>query len=317
MSYIANDLSITNGFNSHDELIEEFEFFIKSLNSNLVLKSQFYITNNFSNINVNEKFTLSQIIFGLKKTNTKMLIISWLDKSRLFWNDYETANEDNYFECNSIDVTDQGLGECSRRKILNIPVSSFSFGNNFRIDTLQVRQGLPEAILANISIDNIWRIDSFKELNKKIRGAPKSWSNVIDFAKEDFPSLSFSENLLEQISIQPFHTGIVERFFELCNALSEIINSRAEDKSFTDLTNELITKYFHGDKAWFSDENEGDKRDFENELKFYSPKLDTKKSYSFHGKIKIEQIRVYIEWPLKPEHTTIDIVYFGPKITKR
>lgn len=317
MSFIANDLSITFGFDNHQELVKAFDDLIKILISNQKYRSSFYITNTFSYNKVDEENTVRDVILKLNKSNTKSLILSWLDKSRLFWNDSRVANQDDYFEFNKMDVTNQGIGECSRRSLIKIPIFSFSFGSNFCENKLHVQHGLAEDILNIIELDNIWRLEDFKETVQKSRGEPKSWNDVITFAKDDFKSLRFSEKLIEQISIQPFHLGIARRFFDLSKALEEIITSRDAQKNFTDKTIELVTKYFHGDKAWFTDETENDKRDFKNELKFYPPSSDSLKSYSFHGKIKIEQIRIYIEWPLKPEHEFIDIVYFGPKITKK
>lgn len=317
MLYIVNDLSIYKGFSNHDDLVDSLEILIKTLNSNRNIKSNFYITNTFSNISVDDKYNVSNVIFKLEKTNRKILILNWLDRSRLFWNDQRTHNNNDYFEHNDIDVTDQGLGECSRRVLIDNHVTSFSFGKNFCQSIITIKQGLPEEILAIIDVNNIWDINKITEISRQERGAPRSWNDAIDFMKHDYSTLNLSEKLIEQISIQPFNIGICNRFFELCKALDEIIRSRESDNSFTELTYELVAKYFHGDKAWFTDESDDDKRDFENDLKFYPPNSNVKKKYTFHGKIKIEQIRIYIEWPLKPEHKTIDIVYFGPKITKK
>lgn len=316
MSFIANDLSVYNCFDKYDDFMKELIGLVKILNSNSVLKDNFYITNSFSTLKIDESHYIYKLLCKSEYRNLAPLLRNWLDRS-VHWNDFRAHNDDDYFEYNGQNVTDQGLGECSRRLLMNKRTISFSFGDKFCSDILSVKQGLPEEPLGNIDVNNIWVIDKIKSTFKDLRGNPKSWSDVLAYVKQDYPTLNFSNKLLEQISIQPFNLGIYDRFLDLCGALDEIVISRGSDGTFTPHTNELIEKYFHGDKAWFSDESDADKRGFKDDLKFYPPDIDEKKTYTYHGKIKIEQIRVYIDWPLKPEQTSIDIVYFGPKITKK
>ena len=104
---------------------------------------------------------------------------------------------------------------------------------------------------------------------------------------------------------------------ELCRVLEEYLASRTEGGLGTEETDKILNEFFRGRKAWFSDETDTDKKGFEHQLKFLDTRDGERKSYSFHGKIKTPQVRVYFEWPIPPEQKDIQIVYFGPKITKK
>lgn len=80
---------------------------------------------------------------------------------------------------------------------------------------------------------------------------------------------------------------------------------------------EIQQNHFVGDKAWFTDSSDGEKREFKNELTFPHPERPGETLFcTWHGKVKTPQMRVHFAYPLK-RNEPLYVVYIGPKITKR
>lgn len=318
MEAILNDLSLEEYDSSEKSLVEELIGVVVLKNSSATIGRMIKCHRNLKNIEVNGQDTLLKIIGVNTTRDQRTMIFSWMDRAGPFWCDSREANSDDYFEYDGQDVTDQGLGECARKQILTRPVSSFSLGNNeqFKNDLLAVQHGLAEEPLGLHNIQNVSGVENLKAFLFEQQPAPNDWKELIDFAKEKFQYLVFSDDLIDQIKGQPFSTCVSDRFIQLCTALQEIINSRDECRHFRAETNDLIEKYFHGEKGWFSDESSRDKVDFKNLLKFKNCHTGKKELFTYHGKIKTPQTRVYFDWPLTPDMEQIQIVYFGPKVTK-
>tara|TARA_R110001606_G_scaffold395578_1_gene568113 strand:+ start:12984 stop:13190 length:207 start_codon:yes stop_codon:yes gene_type:complete len=65
---------------------------------------------------------------------------------------------------------------------------------------------------------------------------------------------------------------------ELSRVLSDYLVSNSPKGNLTHKSHELL-QYFHGDKAWFSDETDKDVAKFEHQLKFIDVSDNTKKLY--------------------------------------
>lgn len=82
-------------------------------------------------------------------------------------------------------------------------------------------------------------------------------------------------------------------------------------------TDRLIAAHFSGEKAWFTDESEGNKKKFASQMTFVDPLNSSMKIFCpFHGKIKTPQYRIHFPWPMAQDEGVLRIVYIGPKITK-
>lgn len=318
MEVILNDLSLEAYGSSPPSLINDLldlvQFNTQAKKFGGSIKSHRNVRNTF----ILGNKSLIDVIGLFTSRDQRQKILTWIDRSGPFWCESREENSDDYFEFNGLDVTDRGLGECARKQIINKPVASYSLGQKkeFRVNSLCVQHGLSEDILGLYKIKNYCDFESLRAQLHSLLPRPRNWEDLISYAKAHFESLVFSDDLLSQIQAQPFSSCVSERFFELCNALEKIIKSRDDKNQFSSLTHELIEQHFHGDKAWFSDESPNDKRDFENQLQFKNCYSGEKEIFTFHGKIKTPQIRIYFDWPLVPEMEQIQIVYFGPKITK-
>jgi hypothetical protein len=102
----------------------------------------------------------------------------------------------------------------------------------------------------------------------------------------------------------------------LLQVLHELRNAVDESGERTTEGQEIYQRHFTGDKAWFSDSSDTEKRDFRHDLTFDSPSGDKQIFCPWHGKVKTLQLRVHFTWPVSADEPFV-VAYVGPKITKR
>ena len=316
MEWILNDLSLEKAYTNLSEFADDLLKLLKVRASSSQIKSSLLCNRGLGQVEVSHGISFIKAVQKTLRRDERQLLLVWLDHNGPFWTDDREFNQDDYFEYQGTDVTDRGLGECSRRVINDKQITSVSMGKGFLHTPLDVTHGIEDSPIATINVHNVWTRGQLKKSLTDAEKKPTSWQSLLEISRERYSNLIFSEDLLTQISSSPFNTCVADRFFDLCSALEKVIKSRDEGRSFTGETHQLVEKFFHGDKAWFSDETDNDKRDFRDRLKFKDCHDGEWKTFTFHGKIKTPQTRVYFEWPLTPDMEKIQIVYFGPKITK-
>ncbi|MGH9722065.1 MAG: hypothetical protein ACRD8O_17795 [Bryobacteraceae bacterium] len=244
--------------------------------------------------------------------------MSWLANSGPFWDDERYTNPDDLFHFEGDDITDQGLGEAARRKLLFVQANVFSLldgSQRFARTPLAVQHGLIEQPISTVLIDNFWTIVGIETVAAELR--PSSWAQMIDVAKGRLPRLIFSSEILSRLQSSPFHAGVSDRVLELLGVLGSIVAETRDDLSLTDRGIAILQQHFVGEKAWFTDESDGNKRRFRDELTFPDPSVAGRYLVcSWHGKVKIGQFRIHFEWPRPTGQREIKITYIGPKITK-
>jgi len=114
---------------------------------------------------------------------------------------------------------------------------------------------------------------------------------------------------------QPFVSGACTRIVVLLKVLDEYAQCFDKAGKRTNKGDEIHDIYFKGDKACFSDSSSDEKVKFKNELSFTLPN-GSKELCPLHGKVKTPQLRIHFAWP-EQKGANINIVYIGPKITKR
>lgn len=319
MQWIVNELSIDGNFRSVEEFLEEFMRLILIRKNNSIISEGLLCSRQIGNQPVVGGIPFRHAVMQHASRDTKSLILNWINKKGPYWDDDRASNDDDYFEHNGFDVTDLGLGECSRRILLNkdsTTVSLLSPNSSFKCDVLEIVQGLPQAPIAVISINNITDIATLQACAERERERPKNWADAIDFLKARFDRLAISSEVLRVLQPHPFSSYVVERLEELLGVLQHLMESRDDRGKYTKETYELIAKHFSGKKAWFTDESDTNKNKFEDQLTFKDP-LDPDKTIfcPFHGKIKTPQFRIHFLLP-ETEDKLIRVAYIGPKITK-
>ncbi len=115
----------------------------------------------------------------------------------------------------------------------------------------------------------------------------------------------------------PFVPGAAQRIVERIDVLNRLKTCFDANGNRTVEGNQLYQDYFTGDKAWFSDSSNKEKRNFKNEMTFRHPDRSGETLFcTMHGKVKTPQIRIHFSWPITAS-TPLYVVYVGYKITKK
>ena len=179
-----------------------------------------------------------------------------------------------------------------------------------------VRQGLPEASIATIKIDNHWTTEQLIEVLRATK-IYNSWQDVHCAINLRFSDLIFSDNVIAPLLSTPFSKQVTKRIFELLNVLNYLVVESNENAELSASGKELLNNHFVGEKAWFTDESPTKKTKFRQEMTFTDPENTKRQIFcTWHGKIKTPQIRIHFEWPRPKGQNNIKVVYIGPKITK-
>ncbi|CCK78584.1 hypothetical protein [Desulfobacula toluolica] len=321
MEWHVNDMSIDGQFKSHVDFKDILEPLLKLRFSEPYLYNHFYCSQGISQCIASGAKKVQEVILETKDTNYRRMALSWLTNGP-FWNETRLGYENDLFTFQNEDVTDQGLGECTRRMMGGVFSNVFSFiGSRFEFDTspLTVINGIEDEFWGKYEVKNFWELKQLTEEIQKLKPIKEynNWSDVKEEIKGRFPSLHFSDNAMAPIGTTPFSKYIAERIFILLDVLNSIVNSTGENGELNQEGAELLANHFVGEKAWFTDESSKNKRNFKESLTFKDPSsLDKTIFCPWHGKIKVNQIRIHFQWPRPANQTNIKVVYVGPKLTK-
>jgi len=329
MQWLLNELSLEQRFNSEAEFLAFFSQFFKEAMP-LIKQKRLFASRMLAEQVICAGKTFRQIIQQSNLRDIKQLVLIWLNKNGPFWTDEARQNNDNYFECNGVDVTEFAIGEATRRQIADESCAVFSLGNGvFDYSPLVVQHGLSEEILGRYDIENEWQVQRVVDHVSNAAPPPTNWRDALQQLRHKYQeTLILPEYLLDDM-IQ--HAFSIDDFSALAKRLGVLrdyllcLDSQNEAQR-----KDILDKYFHGDKAWFTDESETDKKKFKHQLTFLNPETNKRQTYSFHGKInnnRRPKLRFYFKWPLpgtdhkethpKETQQKIAIVYFGQKITKK
>lgn len=319
MEWHINDLSLCGQFADPQALRVSLEPILRLRQRRPDLRSRILCSRSLYLRPATAHSTVREALFAIGDRLFKRLALEWLANGGPFWDDSRAPNPDDYFQFEDDDVTEQGLGEAARRRLLDIPARSFSFldppSNRFRRSPLVVVHGLQEEPLGQVDIVNVWTLDDV-EAAAFVR--PSSWPDLFSVASATFDLLIFSREIPEQLRACPFHAGVAERILELLKILQFLASKTRDDSSLDEEGLAVHQKHFVGDKAQFSDESDDNKRTFCSQLTFSDPLNESKNLFCpWHGKVKIGQYRLHFEWPRPKGQRQIKVVYIGPKITKR
>lgn len=147
--------------------------------------------------------------------------------------------------------------------------------------------------------------------------AYESWTDLTSRAKAIYPNLIFAPKAFGELKRVTFSTRAGRRVRDVLAVLNELQSSRQTDGSFSATGQALYEKHFKGNRAWFSDSSDTEKREFRSKLEFASPHDPAVRVFCpWHGKVSNPALRIHFEWPGKAG-TPLFVPYVGPKITKR
>jgi hypothetical protein len=312
-----NDLSFFGQYQDVREFRSNLEPFLRFRLKHPEFSAKLYCSRLLSSRPATKNRNVQQAVLDTRDQNYIGLVLNWLAKSGPFWDDDRFKNLDDYFHFEGSDVTDQGLGEAARRVLGGVQAGSYSFldpSYRFSRSPLTVNHGLEEAPLGTVKVPNFWTTTSLESI---LAEDPVNWEQLVAISQGRFTNLMFSVDISFELRKTPFDYGIACRVLDLLAVLQELVRETNTDGSFTNAGLELWQKHSVGDKAWFTDESDNNKRYFKKDLTFRDP-VDAENNIfcPWHGKVKKGQFRIHFEWPRPKDQRGIKVVYIGPKITK-
>jgi hypothetical protein len=322
MRWYLNDISLQGQFNDERSFELLFRQLIAERGQSDLLRSSFRVTRLLPDRLVKTSVSLRAMLLSSRDRDLRGAALSWLDRNGPFVDDDRTDEVDDYFEFESIDVTEGALGEAARRAKMNERVAVFSFSGgvvDFCRAPLLIHHGIPEQRLGHHAVDNVWTIETLR-LSVISAGPPiSSWKSLVESARTRFPFLVLPNTIYENASLssEPFNTAIRDRAVEMLSYLNQYLSDRGPNGEEGPIARSLITRFFVGDRARFSGESATNRVHYRNELTFSHPYLDGEKIFAhWHGKISTRYFRLHFEWPLPREAKKLVVCYLGPKITK-
>ena len=317
MAWYVNELSLCGQYPSAPDFLCFIEQLLRARTKSPALAKHLFCSRTLNTSQVTTNMDFRAAARSTSNHTLRAFILAWLTKSGPFWDDQRALNNDDYFEHSRRDVTDLGLGEAARRQLAGQQASCFSFpAGGFDFTPIDVVHGLAEAPLHTLSIPNVWTLDQLISAAQALIPEPVNWSQMFAQAQIRFDQLDFIAYAIDPLQKEPFSRCVADRVFSLLSVLQEFMEVRNPDGSYSERNLSLLEKHFKGEKAWFSDESETNKKYFYKEMSFPDPKNGGKKVFCpMHGKIKTPQYRIHFEWPPRAGKN-LRIFYIGPKITK-
>jgi len=292
MEWHINDLSLRGQFETPVAFRTSLEPILRLRHKRPDLRSRIFCSRSLCLRLVTPSSNLQQTIIAIGDPVFRRLALQWFANAGPFWDESRAPTTDDYFNFEGEDVTDQGLGEAARRRLVQMPAHSFSFldppANRFLLASLAVQHGLPEDPLGRIDVPNDWSTDAVEAL-AEVR--PSSWVEMLEQCRTALGLLIFSDDIVNQLRSYPFHDGVAGRINDLLKILQALALQTREDSSFTEEGLRLYQMHFVGEKASFTDESDANKRDFKSEMTFRDPTGPIERLFCpWHGKVKIGQL---------------------------
>lgn len=318
MDFIFNELSILNSYNDPDALAKDFKSLIEARASSDFLRTSLKCARDLPDIVVLNNKSLREIVLSDFEVDLKRSIFRWIDRNGPFWCESRTQVGDDLFYYITTDVTNYGLGECARREIDSKKNKSFSISSEeFNKREIPILQGLQEEPIQEINITNIFGfVDILQEAQKHLP-KPQNWDDAYRLFCTEFPLVLFSQEIPKQLSSITFSIHLLDTICSKLAVLNNYMASRDNTGLETDQSREILDNYFSGGKPWFTDSSDTEKKRFSSELTFKDLFDGKSKLFPFHGKVNTPAIRFHFEWPVEKSATQIQVVYLGPKLTKK
>ena len=251
MEWHVNDLSLGGQFSDSQSFCEILKGLIRLRHNNPTVRSQLYCSRLLHSRHVTPTIDFRQAVLATRDRDLKISVLEWITKSGPFWDDNRQHNRDDYFEYQSHDVTDQGLGEASRRKLVGIPAGVFSFQGSplhFAENSLLVQQGLSEAPIDSIDIANCWTIE---QLIQSIQNSKTyyRWQDVRVEIQHRFEGLIIPDNVMDSLLPAPFSQQVMKRIFELLHVLDQLVIQSDDNGELSQSGVNLLQEHFTGNKA--------------------------------------------------------------------
>jgi len=313
MELFVNELSLHGQFHSADSFLSSLKELMQCRNVTKRYQYPLYCSRSIIHRSVSGDIPFNQAVANRGDITRKVKI--WLDKHGPFWDEPPDHDPDEWYEWDERIVTETSLGEASFKLSRNKYSVIISFSpSDFLFNPLKIIWKQSDSVQDNLEVSNFWCSEELDGFLQQYRPLPDSWTALVEQAKADFPHLTLLDSVPTALQGHPFSITIARHALRLLSILNTLKVSFDSEGAFTSEGHELLQKFFHGDKAAFSDESASNKALFKKELTFETP--DGEKIFCpYHGKISRLFFRIHHSWPIRHDEP-LYIAYIGPKITK-
>ena len=240
-------------------------------------------------------------------------IVQWLIRQGPFWDDAPRHDPNEWFECSGDVVTEAGLAEAAYCSTIGIDRRMVSLApSNWEYSPITVTWWRDGTTSTEIDLGNYWDAPALEADLRQADPTMESWRDLEAVSKQRFLHLNFTANSFRYLDGQPFAPGAAVRIRSLLDILDRLLaTGRGSHEG-----RRLYEDHFMGDRAWFSDSSDREKRRFRRELTFPSPDASGETMFcTWHGKVNNPPYRIHISWPVPPGGQ-LHVVYVGLKITR-
>ena len=317
MDLLVNDLSLHGQFHSLGAFRGSIARMMRIRDIARRYNRALYCHRALVNGNVTRQERMREAVNALP-LNERRAVMAWLSQRGPFWDDKRQHGGGDWYECAGEIVTDTAVGETAHCLLHGIDRALVSLQpSNFTYDPVSVDRLCDDETRYRVDVRNHWEPEAFENFLAAAPSALTSWRALADLSVDRFAALTFFADAFGPLQGQPFKQAVAERILVRLKVLQRLKQSFDENGERTAEGHALYQQHFTGDKAWFSDESDSNKRSFRNDLTFPHPDDADKTMFcTWHGKIKSPQYRIHFSWPVSAT-TPVYVVYVGPKITKR
>ncbi len=250
----------------------------------------------------------------------RRLFLHWLTRGGPFWDDSRRHGPDAWLECRlecrEEVVTDTSVGEAAFRVLSGMNCGLVSLTpSDWDFTPVHVCHRHTEATTTakHADLPN-WRCAAaLEEGLRGVRPDVRAW-NDLRREMSRYPNLRFAPDCLDPLDGLPFSDGASREILRRLEVLNRFAGLVGDTGAPAHERLRLHQKHFRGRKAWFSDSSDEEKTRFRAKMNFRHPDRPGERLFCpWHGKVKIQQIRIHFSWPEPPIH----VVYVGQKITRR
>lgn len=321
MAWFLNEVSFTGQFSSKESFIDYLRSILKLRRQNPAVKDGLFCSKHLPELKVSGDFTLRDAVIAQRDRDLKIQVLEWLDKKGPFIDDIRQHVENDDFEIFDKIVTDFGVGESARQKILGNYSALYSLEtteHDMANEQLVVNQIMEDLTVVPHEIANFWDLDTLTLNVESRKRPPSSWNEMLEYITEKYSKLSLSNELIEHLSPHPFSSVICKHVLFYMSVLDNLVGSRNDRGEYTELSQSILNDYFLGDGAKITNESSSNKKDYKDKMTFKDPRNNQVDIFStWHAKISSCYFRIHFEFPLKAENKTMAICYIGPKLTKK
>ena len=246
----------------------------------------------------------------------KRSLLQWLTRLGPFWEDAAEHDPDQLMDCGEEIVTETAVGEAAYCQSIGIGRGLVSFApSEWEYSPVTVKIGSDFA--TNVDVPNFLRASDLEAALKEAAPPIASWAQLESVSRSTFKRLMFSDDCFSYLDGQPFAPGPADRIRLRLGVLDQLMGAVDGSGERMAHGHRLYQSHFTGDRAWFSDSSDSEKREFARQLTFPNPHPAGEPLFcTWHGKVNNPPFRIHFAWP---EHSKapLCVVYVGLKITRR